>query len=724
MRFAVASGARPHPAEAHLVVGLACILLYALPLFVPPQTPAIVAPSANANFIARLFPHVPTWWVVGRLIALLLGAILVAAATSKATIDAPSPHPPAARRWTRPWMQYAALLAAAMHAACLRYLAALPPAAQTLYMIWFLVPAGLLAWGCAPASSDTRSDQGGLRGAWRPVGVIIVIWLVFRLVVSWHSPRAADIVDSWRTFGGLVRLATTKRNFLTESMDPQLPGVNATPLFFQGLPLLEMTSNPPTLAWVQVANAAWLVLSAAMVARLAAILVGSSVAAVATAIFLFSPFSLLAQLSPTVVFIGPLSAAALGLSLVEFGRSGSPATLVLLGGIAGITATYPALAPATALTLLLAAWRCRKHPRIPWVVMLIALLTFVATLGQGVPGPGALRDMAQTYAASHWPMAVAEPAVQGQLSPTTADWLDAEPPPWWAIPTALLLSPFAIARHPLLLWGDVSFEPLSAGLAAVGLLVCARHVTRWRLSQLLLAFLVATLVPGVLSGYDRPALLRVAGAPVPLALLAAVGFRSIQTTLPTATARRWGTGLLLLSIVVSGTLIFDVVNPRILPASSFGLLVRSVGAADLNRVALLTAHGKPREEGVDPRRRHWEFDWLRAHHPYIDEIVRCVPRRPIPLVPVDRIDLLAGYDVVFWSPALEQTAGIRQDLCRTWPDAALYTIVDAAGLSRLYAARPRGPGWSPSLPQAQWTTARCAPGEILSLDLFTVAKRS
>ncbi len=687
------------------VLGLVFILVYALPLFWPPLTPAIPV-SAALNPVARLFPQVPAWWTLGRLVALALGVTLIASATPTPVLGARLLHAPAARPWTRPWVRYAALLAAAMHAAGLLRLSVLPPVAQTLYMLWFLVPAGLLAWGSAPAALDTRSRDMRLRSTAWPVGVIIVVWFALRLAASWHAPRAADIVDSWRTFGGLVQLASSQRNFLTASMDPELPGVNATPLFFQGLPLLQMTAHAPSLTWVQVANASWLALTGAMVARLAAVLVGPSVSPVATAVFLFSPFSLFAQLTPTVAFIGPLSVAALGFLLVEFWRSGSPAILVLLGGVAGITSTYPAFVPATGLTLLLAAWRCRTRPRTAPLVVLTALMTYLAMLGQGVPSPDAVRKMLQQYATSHFPMAIAELALHGQLSPTTANWLDAAAPQRWAIPAAVLLFPFVTVRQPLFLWGDTSFEPLSAGLFAVGLITCARRRGGW-VTPFLLAFTAATLAPGCISSYDRLAPLRVAGAPVPLAVLAAVGFASIQRTLSSAAARRWATPIVVVSIAVSGIVLFDVVNPRILPASALGLLVRSVEPADLSRVALLTAHGRPQEENVDLRQRHWELDWLRVHHPYIDEIVRCVPKHPIAIVPVDRSDILAGYDVLSWSPALEETANVSEHICTTWPNAELYTITDAAGLSRVYAARPRGPGWRPALPQARWTTVRC-----------------
>ena len=50
--------------ELRVVVGLALLLVYALPLFVPPPTPAVVPPTVAGGLVARIFPHVPAWWVV------------------------------------------------------------------------------------------------------------------------------------------------------------------------------------------------------------------------------------------------------------------------------------------------------------------------------------------------------------------------------------------------------------------------------------------------------------------------------------------------------------------------------------------------------------------------------------------------------------------------------------------------------------------------------------
>lgn len=703
--------------------GLGLILLYALPLFAPPSGGPAITPAADAGLIARLFPDVPAWWVAGRLIALLAGALLVTATARQPALRLE--NPPAgsdARTWRYPWVPHAALLAAAAHGLLLWVGPHLPPIGQALFMLWFTFPALLLWWGVVtPARPSGLAERR--RGAW-PLAAMIVAWLVFRVAVSWHSPRAADVVDTWRVFGGFVQLAKSNGNFLTESMDPELPGLSAMQLFFQGLPFLQVIAHIPGLIWVQVTNAAWLALGAATVAALAAALIGRSAAVIAAAAYLFSPFILLIQLSPMPPIALVLPAVA-GLLLVRFYRSGSPAALALLGAVEGIAAGMPPLIPMMGLALLLAVWRLWKGPRVPPIVLVTALLSLTVGVASSLPSPATIGAMYGRYVVTQIPLAVAERAVHGQLAPTIEDWYGGPLPEgvpledlrmpvtrgWLLMPAGALLAPFAIARWPLRLWADTLFDPLGAGLAAVGLLVCLRHARRDRVSLALVLFLGAGLGAGFVSSYDRISLFRLLGAPVPVALLTAAGFQSLAAVLPGAAARRWATAAVALAIAIGGTVIFDVVNPRLLPASSLGLLVRSVDEADLRRVALLTSYLRDARQNVPPGRRYWELDWLRHNHPYIAEIVRTVPRRPIPLMAVERLAPLDAErderDVMLWSPALEQSAGVTQQVCRIWPDAALYSIVDAAGLSRLYGARLAGPNWTPSLPPQQWTVGPC-----------------
>jgi hypothetical protein len=676
----------------------------------------------------RLFPHVPVWWVVGRLIALLVGATLVAAAvrhlaTQPNGIAAWSPQ----TEWRYWWVPTLALLSAGAHLACLPWRSVLPPAWQALFVLWFGVPAALLAWGVAAPPQTAQRYRCDRWNACGPVAGVIAFWLVCRIIVSWHSPRAADVVDTWRPFGGFVHLVSTHGNFLTDSMDPDLPGLSSILLFFQGFSFFQLSAHLPGLASMQAANAVWLALGAAATAAIAGAIIGREVAAFAAVTFLFSPFILVLQLTPTPSFL-LLVPGVLGLLLLHFDRTGSPAALALLGPAAGIAAGMPMLVPILGLTLLLVARRVWKGPRIPVLVVLTALLSLVTALAANLPSPSAMRAMVGQYASSQIPLAVAEEAVNGQLAPTLEDWLGGPLPEgvplqqilqrglpvdrgWLLVPAGALLSPFAIPRWPLRQWGDTLFEPFSAALAAVGLLVCLRFARRDSASLCLLLFLAAALGPAFISSYDRASIFRQLGAPIPVALVATVGFASALSLMTSAVLRRRVILVMSIAVAFNGMLIFDVINPRILGASSLGLMVRSVEEDALDRVALLTSYGRDSRSDVAPGKKHWELDWLRKHHPYIAEIIRCVPEQPIPMVEVEHLvvarDRTADQDVVFWSPALEETASVRTRICAVWSDATVYTITDASGLSRVFAAHLGGSDWKPAVPRRQWTSERC-----------------
>jgi hypothetical protein len=525
------------------------------------------------------------------------------------------------------------------------------------------------------------------------VALLIALWVVTRLWIGWHSPRVANVVDMWRTFAGLVRMTAEHQNLLSNSIDPEIPGVNSTPLFFQGLPLLQVLSQAPGLTWVQVANTIWIAAAAAAVAALVRRLAGPAPAAIATAAFLFSPFSLLAQINPTPVVIGPLGAALLGLLLVAFLQSGSPAALALLGGVAGLTATWPALIPMTGLALGLIVWRLWRGPRPPLVVIVTALLSLVAMLVPSIPSRAAVHQMVRLYAAPHGHAPTLELAVLGQipsLPGASRGWAYGAPQPF-DVPIAALLAPFAVSRISLRLCGDTLFDPIGAALSAIGVAVCLRYARRDRRAVLLLAFSVAALVPGFISSTDTPSLLRVFGAPVPLAVLAAIGFTAITDPIASPALRRWATAGAVAAICVGGILIFDVVNPRILPDSAPGLIAGALGAVPPDRVAVVTAKGE-------------DAPWL-----YVEEMMRYVPRRPVPVVSADRLPgSSADYDVFLWSAAVEETAALYGRLCRLWPGVALYDIIDKSGLSHAHAAARPGSTWVPAVDRARWTALDCA----------------
>lgn len=671
-----------------LAAGLAFLLLYALPLFAPPASPLADATLVRHDLVTRLFPEVPAWWVLGRLAALVLGAALVASVAPGAGIgltlarDAVSPGSRAGRT--------VALLAAIAHVACVPFIGALSPVGQTLYLCWLAVPALVLV-----ATGDTRASSGRAvpRAVWIALGGIVVAWIAVRTPIGTHSPRLADLVDMWRTFTGLSRLVAQHGNFLVDGIDPQLPGVNSTPLFFQGLPLLQILGRAPTLDWVQTANTLWGAVAGLATGALAARVVSPWAAPVATATVLASSFLLLAQMTPCVVFLGSLSASMVGLAFVNVLVSASPASVAAFGAVAGLAATYPAVAPATGVAILVVLWRLATGPRLPASVLATAALSFAAAFLPSVPSPDEFRQMLALYVALDGHAATLQATIFGQtpsLHGVTTGWqsglrgtLD--------IPLAALLSPFATSRMALRLWGDALFDPFGASLAAVGVATCVRYARRQRGAALLLAFLAATLVTGFASSTDKPSLYRVFASPVVVALLAAVGFSTMVRAargVPAPAAAL----CVALGIGIGGMALFDRVNPRVLERSAPGLILETIAAPERPHAAIVT----------DPREDHgWQ---------YLGVIAREVPSSPMAVVPVADLETAArgGTTLFFWSPAVEETAGVSATVCRRWPEAVQYVVRDPSGRSSVRGVQIGGGAWTPALPADRWQASRCA----------------
>jgi hypothetical protein len=290
-----------------------------------------------------------------------------------------------------------------------------------------------------------------------------------------------------------------------------------------------------------------------------------------------------------------------------------------------------------------------------------------------------------------------ESVMLGQRSPfdVVALWEQGRAGPL-DVPVAALLAPFAIPRQPIRLWGDALFDPVGAALAAVGLGLALRGARRDPDLRLLLLALAATVAPAFLSSYDRPSLIRLFGAPVPLALLAGVGFAWLQRSLWPARPRL-AAAAGAAAIAVGGTLLFDAVNPRILRASWLGITIEAL-ATERSPAAVALAHGGPHD-----------LSWL-----HVGRVAREVPREPLPSLRFEGPESLehaarAGVELLAWSPALEDDAKVTATVCERWPDAALYVLWDRPHLSRALLARPAGPDWSPALPAGRWERRGCTP---------------
>jgi hypothetical protein len=413
-----------------------------------------------------------------------------------------------------------------------------------------------------------------------------------------------------------------------------------------------------------------------------------------------------------------------------------------VGALAGLAATIPhlllaALAACGAVTIAIL-----KRPRPPVVVLVIPMLSFIAAVLPGLPDVETLRVAVSRYVELHAQWTGLEELLLGQrpVGDAVAVWglwhsgragpLD--------VPLGALLSPFAIPRTPLRLWGDVLLDPFGAALVAVGIAVCVRSARRANGARVLLLVLVLALLPGMLtSAYDRASPTRNVALCVVAAVLACVGFERLRATVLPRVRPAVAAGVAAVLVALAGTLVFDVVNPGILATSWLSLALTAVQRTPPPGGAVLLQHGTYRFQWDDPRigeaarvfRRlqpavdsarenpdaatgnRSRLEWL-----HVERIATYLPRQPIAVRSFDGPESLlaagsthdAPAEVIIWSPGLEADAQVTRTVCERWSGAALYTLIDRAGQSRAFAARPAGPGWKPALPASQWSVASCA----------------
>ncbi len=672
------------------VLAALLLLAFALPLFAPPAPVRVLA--ADASFLARLYPGVPPLWVAGRLVALALGALLL----SGVPVADRQPFRAAATgpRTGKGALRWLALGVALAHAVSALWVTRLGAAGQAAFVLMLGVPALLLAWPLRTPVPPPR------RAALVPVATLILLWTVWRLIGDLYSPRAADVIDTWRVLSDIETYLAQGKNFLVDGLDPDLPGVPATPLFFQGLPLFQSGLVPVSFQCMQVLQILWLGASAVGVAALARTLVGARGMLIAVAVFLFAPYTRFMPLNAGPYVVGPMYSTAIALCAVAACRRRSEAALAALGAVAGLALSYPGVAPTIALYGALTAWHLRRGWRARWLGCAVGLASFAAAGLGTVPYIYTLGGMAAEHLRMQGVFTLLEGVAQGQLpiggtvdlavSSVVRRPLD--------IAVGALLSPFANARIAIRLWGDALFDPLGTVLIAVGVAACLRSARRSPVARFLLVFLAGALAPALLSNVDRPNMTRALVLPVPAALLAAAGFDVLRRQVGGGRGRRWAAAAVAAAICVGGVVLFDIVNPRILGASSLGLMFRAV-QGDAAERAVVVNYPKPFSPHVQ---------WL-----FVDPVARYAGKRPIAVVEDTgrEIPPPAGVtrDLLFWSPGADVDLQLSRGVCAQWPGATLYEIWDESGLARVLAARVGGREWKPADALARWRSSSCPP---------------
>jgi hypothetical protein len=674
---------------SRIVAAAALALAYAAPLFWPPP-PVSAALDPEAAMVARLFPGVPAWWVSLRLAALAAATAVLGGVTLPIG-DALRSR----RRGAAPSrLRVLAVAVAVLHVGAAPWASRLGPGAQSAYLAMLAVPALLLAWPRA---------GGGARRTCRPrdalpVAAVIAVWIGARLATDLGSPRIADVVDGWRGFVDIVLFASRGKNLLTDLFDPELPGVGAAMLVLHGLPLFRAGLAPATFQAVQVCQIVWLAAAAAGLGCLTRLVVGPRVAVVAVAVMLFAPYTRFVALFPGPFLVGPIYGTAIALAAVIASRRRSEAAVAALGACAGIAVTYPGLLPTVAFFVAVTAWRLRES----WRTVSLGIAAGCASFGAAVvPAlanvltPGRMLQ----HFRPHGAVALLEPALLGQLPVGAFERaravMIARP---LDVVAGALLEPFANPRTSIRLWGDAIFDPIAAVAIALGLVACVRAARRSRNARLLLGFFAAALAPAFVSPVDRVDIVHAVVLPVPAALLAAAGVAALRPALRSARGHARGALVASALAAAGGTLLFDVVGPRILGASSVGIAIRAVAPSAAGRVVVLDY---PRASSPDAR-------WL-----YTGAMTAYAGPRPLGFLELAGTfapsELAAeGKDLLFWSPGLEQDLGVERHVCAQWPSAVLYVLSDDAGLGHVHAARVGAVDWSPRRPDGSWRSAQCA----------------
>ena len=703
-------GQRPVPGLAAAVVAVTCALVYVLPLFAPPPAAAPeLAAASGLPLLVRLFPGWPAWLTLVRLGAALLAVGATVFALRPAAASPPevmTTHTPAAPRLAASLVWSLTLVVA--YVAIASGQIALPSGGQVarwMPVAWLaalLVPPLLLG-----RPSPGRSEAGG--SMW-PTALVVLAWSAWRFLDGIGNVRSAEIVDLWPGFEWLRVAVIDGRNVLFEAVQPGLP---STSLLFLGLPIFSALAVTPSLATIQAIHLGWFALDAALLGALLRRRWSGRAAAVGVAVFLFSPFVLTLALSPSPYGVFLFFVVVALLLLRRLFDTGCPTTLVALATVAGLATMSAHLLPFVLVGGIgVAVWLARREPGTPPLVWASAALAFFAAAAPHLPGPTALAAMSEAYvdARASWP--VVERVVQGQRSlfePPGPDflWKTGE---WRPLDVAFgaLVSPLAVTRTPLRLWGDTLFDPLGALLALVGALVGLKH-TRGGSAKRGAAFagrvdpapallLLLSLAPAALaSAFDRASVTRNLASPVAMAICAAAGAHALAAAPGLARFGRTLAPILVLAIALPSAWLYDVVNRRILTSSWLAIAIEAVAPArpagrivvadhgGLYRMPFLHAEGIA--HGVaSPPFEHWLFDG-----------------------DLGTVEEGGEPALLILSPALEKDANLLGRICARWPAARVFTLVDRSGWSKVLVAAMDGAAWTPALPEDRWSDRPCAP---------------
>jgi hypothetical protein len=386
-----------------------------------------------------------------------------------------------------------------------------------------------------------------------------------------------------------------------------------------------------------------------------------------------------------------LAAAMLALLARVYAHESATAATAL-GPVIGLAATLPHLIPLAGFVALSGLFLALRRPRLPARTIMTALLLALAVVLPTLPDAATLQAMMTAYVVRNSEWQGLEAVLLGQRSildvPQLHEGGKGGP---WDVGLGAVLAPVAIARTPLRLWGDSLLDAVGAALVAAGTAMCLSRLTRDRRALFALVLMAVSISPGLLSGYDRTSLHRMVAGPVIWSMLGAIGY----AVMCRRSAARNAAASLAVAIGLSGTLLFDWINPRFVPASWMTVaLEANEDLAASAKVAFLD-HGWPSRQ-----------EWL-----HVETIARYLGKRRIDSVafagPNDLDAITTGISVIYWSPALEGAHQVGEAVCAKWPNARMYRLNDAAGISGALAAVIDGSARTPALPKERWLARPC-----------------
>lgn len=658
---------------ATAVAAVALLGYVGLILFPPPAQPQWLVPPGTP-FLQRLFPAVPTSWVLACAACLAIAFVAVAAAALADRRPAVAAEPRPAT-WTTPsrGSSYAIVAAAGVHVCAIPFASTRVRWFQLLYIAWLALPA-LLAYG-AEREARRRVSLPADPTHWPAVALVLIVWLVLRGFPAIDSPLMAAITDTNTAYPAAIRAANPTTDLIGTQI---MVGFRPALLVLQGPILLGLGPEQVTPFVVQAFEILWMLVAAALAARIVATFGVRGAAPVAAAAFLFSPLAAYYIFLLGPVFIGPLVPAVVIWLAVKAFRDKSGAALVACGAAAGLGTTHPSIAPAGLFAFAILVVQLRRS-RPPAVYALAAALSFLAIALPGLPNPADIAKVAGDYSESTAVWTGLEGVLLGFVPGHKVEFVrDIGVGGPLDIVVGALVSPWLAPRTAIRLNGDVIFDPVSASLFTIGLAAaifsCRRRAIGWGL----IALQVLVVVPAFLSDYDRPSLSRAMALPLSFSLLAGFGFAWLGERI---SKPRVVAAAITLAIIAAGTVVFDIVNDRILPRSSISLVAAEVdGDRDCPDAVML------RPATADKQDRQW----------FAENVLRC----SVATVSVDHEAWWSEalrHTVVFWSPDIETTHAASAALCAARPDLAIWSITDRSGLGRLYAASPASASWRPRL---------------------------